>query len=135
MYNYNYTFVNYLFNYIYTILGHLFLQHTGRTLELVIVLIDDQTEIMVNEAPVDPKFSRTARAAWACLIQKVYEVDPMLCPHCGAEMRLMALIEDTPIIGKILKHLHLWNPCPHRAAFHHLTPLKSIKYIFIVVLL
>ena len=75
MYNYNYTYVNYLFNYIYTILGHLFLQHTGRTLELVIVLIDDQTEIMVNEAPVDPEFSRTARAAWARLIQKAYEVD------------------------------------------------------------
>ena len=112
MYNYNYTYVNYLFNYIYTILGHLFLQHTGRTLELVIVLIDDQTEIIVNEAPVDPKFSRTARAAWARLIQKVYEVDPMLCPHCGAEMRLMALIEDPPDIEKILKHLHLWNPCP-----------------------
>ncbi|MBM2830863.1 MAG: hypothetical protein HW411_1653 [Gammaproteobacteria bacterium] len=94
MYNCNYTYVNYLFNYIYTILGHLFLQHTGRTLELVIVLIDDQTEIMVNEAPVDPEFSRTARAAWARLIQKVYEVDHMLCPHCGAELRLMTLIME-----------------------------------------
>jgi len=36
----------------------------------------------------------------------------MLCPHCGAEMRLMALIEDEPVIEKILKHLHLWNPSP-----------------------
>ena len=35
----------------------------------------------------------------------------MLCPHCGAEMRLMALIEDEPVIEKILKHLHLWDPC------------------------
>jgi len=24
----------------------------------------------------------------------------MLCPHCGAEMRLMALIEDEPVIDK-----------------------------------
>ncbi len=41
-----------------------------------------------------------------------YEVDPMLCPHCGAEMRLMALIEDEPVIEKILRHLYLWNPRP-----------------------
>jgi len=41
-----------------------------------------------------------------------YEVDPMLCPHCGAEMRLMALIEDEPVIEKILRHLHLWEPRP-----------------------
>lgn len=52
------------------------------------------------------------RLTRARLIQKVYEVDPMLCPHCGAEMRLMALIEDPPIIEQILKHLQLWNPRP-----------------------
>jgi hypothetical protein len=69
-------------------------------------------EVIVNEAPVDPAFSRAAKAAWARLIQKVYEVDPMLCPHCGAEMRVMALIEDPPIIEKILRHLRLWDPRP-----------------------
>ena len=61
---------------------------------------------------MDPIFSCAARAAWARLIQKVYEVDPMLCPHCGEEMRLMALIEDEPVIEKILSHLHLWDPRP-----------------------
>ena len=85
-------------------------------------------EVIVNEAPVDPAFSRAARAAWARLIQKVsalascfalppasmqsYEIDPLLCPHCGAEMRLMALIEDSPVLEKILKHLNRWDPCP-----------------------
>ena len=59
-------------------------------------------EVIVNEAPVDPAFSRAARAAWARLIQKVYEIDPLLCPHCGAEMRLMALIEDSLVIENIL---------------------------------
>jgi hypothetical protein len=61
---------------------------------------------------VDPDFRRNARAAWARLIQKVYEVDPMLCPRCGEEMRLMALIEDPPVIERILQHLHLWDPRP-----------------------
>ena len=41
-----------------------------------------------------------------------YEIDPLLCPHCGAEMRLMALIEDSPVIEKILKHLNRWDSCP-----------------------
>jgi hypothetical protein len=69
-------------------------------------------EVLIDEAPVDPACRRAARAAWARLIQKVYEVDPLLCPHCGGEMRLMARIEDPPIIEKILKHLHLWDPRP-----------------------
>jgi hypothetical protein len=73
---------------------------------------NDQTEITVSEASVDPDFSRAAKAVWARLIQKVYEVDPMSCPHCGAELRLTALIEDPPVIEKILKHLRLWEPQP-----------------------
>ena len=27
-------------------------------------------------------------------------------------MRVMALIEDPPVIEKILKHLHRWDPLP-----------------------
>ena len=38
--------------------------------------------------------------------------DPMLCTNCGAEMRLIALIEDELVIEKILSHLHLWGPRP-----------------------
>lgn len=72
----------------------------------------NQTDGTVDEAPVDPEFKRNARAAWARLIQKVYETDPMLCPRCGETMRIMTLIEDPPIIEKILKHLHLWEPRP-----------------------
>lgn len=72
----------------------------------------DQPEVMVNEAPADPDFARAARAAWARLIQKVYEVDPLACPRCGEVMRVMALIEDPPVIEKLLKHLHLWDPRP-----------------------
>lgn len=71
-----------------------------------------EPEVILDEAPVDPAFRRAARAAWARLIQNVYEVDPLLCPYCGEEMRLMALIEDPPVIEKILKHLHLWDPRP-----------------------
>ncbi len=46
------------------------------------------------------------------MIQKVYGVDPMLCPKCGAEKRIMAMIEDNGGIEKILAHLKLWDPRP-----------------------
>ena len=36
----------------------------------------------------------------------------MRCPHCGKVIRIMALIEDPPVIEKILKHLHLWDYRP-----------------------
>ncbi|MCP4041364.1 MAG: hypothetical protein GY731_05310 [Gammaproteobacteria bacterium] len=51
---------------------------------------------------VDPELSRAAKQAWARMIQKVYEVDPMMCPKCGTEMRIMAMIEDNGVIEKIL---------------------------------
>ena len=30
---------------------------------------------------------------WRELIKKVWEVDPLICSHCGAEMKLIALCE------------------------------------------
>ena len=55
------------------------------------------------------------KASWARLIQKVYEVDPLKCTHCGATMRmiaLIALIDDVGVIERILKHLSVWDPQP-----------------------
>jgi len=43
---------------------------------------------------VDPEASRAARAAWARLIKKVYEADPLVCPHCGRCMRFLSVIEE-----------------------------------------
>jgi transposase len=36
---------------------------------------------------------------------KVYEVDPLICPRCGSEMKLITLITDPPEVAKILRHL------------------------------
>jgi hypothetical protein len=44
---------------------------------------------------------------WARLIQKVYEVDPLTCPHCQGVMRIISIIEDQEVIDKILSHLSL----------------------------
>ena len=44
---------------------------------------------------------------WAKMIRKVYEVDPLICSRCGAQMRIIAFIEDEKVIDKIIKHLKL----------------------------
>jgi len=53
------------------------------------------------------------RKRWAALIQKIYEVDPLCCPRCGHEMRIIAYIDQWKVILRILKHLNLW-PSPKR---------------------
>jgi hypothetical protein len=47
----------------------------------------------------------TQKQAWARLLAKVYEIDPMICPHCGGEMKIIAVIQDTKEIKKIISHL------------------------------
>jgi len=49
------------------------------------------------------------RKDWARLIQKIYEVDPLTCPKCSVEMKIISVIEDPEIVKKILKHLGLWD--------------------------
>jgi len=53
--------------------------------------------------------SSEARQNWARLIQKIYEVDPLVCPKCQGQMKIISIIDDFEIIDKILKHLNLWD--------------------------
>ena len=49
--------------------------------------------------------ARALRRSWAQLIKRVYEVDPLLCPSCGGEMRVIAFIIDHDVVDAILRHL------------------------------
>jgi len=51
---------------------------------------------------------KTFRRNWARLIQKIYEVDPLVCPKCQGAMRVIGSIEDPSVIRAILEHLGLW---------------------------
>ncbi len=44
---------------------------------------------------------------WAEMIRKVYEVNLLLCPECGAEMKIITFIEDHKVIDKIIGHLKI----------------------------
>ena len=65
---------------------------------------DDKIPCILEPELTDKAF----RKNWARLIQKIYETDPLLCPKCFSEMRVIAAIEDPIVIKKILKHLGLW---------------------------
>jgi hypothetical protein len=53
----------------------------------------------------EPAHRRAARYAWAVLLARIYEVFPLVCPLCGAEMRVIAFITDPPTIHDILVHV------------------------------
>jgi len=55
----------------------------------------------------DDEFTRSSRLSWAKLIRRVYEVDPLLCPFCGAEMRILAFILDFATAKAIRDSLEL----------------------------
>jgi hypothetical protein len=47
---------------------------------------------------------RRLRRAWAQMIRRIYEVDPLTC-RCGAQMRIVAFILDPRVVTKILRHI------------------------------
>ena len=55
--------------------------------------------------------ARRPSPAWAMLIKRVYEVDPLACPKCGGTMKVVAFIEppQQEVIEKILRHCGLWR--------------------------
>jgi hypothetical protein len=57
---------------------------------------------------------------WAEMIRKVYEVDPMVCPHCGGQMKVISFLTDYSVVDRIIDHLKLKfvaerPPPPHLA--------------------
>ena len=53
----------------------------------------------------DDSYNKGCSRSWARLIKKIYEVDPLICPKCGGDMRIIAFIEDYKVIRKILDYL------------------------------
>ena len=49
--------------------------------------------------------------SWAQLLKRVFDIEH--CPNCGGALKIIAAIEDPPVIDKILSHLRL-RPAPRR---------------------
>ncbi len=65
---------------------------------------DLKIEAYASKLIVKPQ-AKTGSKTWARLIAKVYEVDPLKCEGCGAQIKLVAFIKDAISITKILTHL------------------------------
>jgi hypothetical protein len=74
--------------------------------------IDTEVEI-IDISDYQPK--RIASKTWRECIKKIWEADPLLCPKCGGEMKIISFITETKTIRKILEHLGLWKEEPPRA--------------------
>jgi hypothetical protein len=46
---------------------------------------------------------RRSSWGWAACIKRIYEVDPLECPRCKAQMRIIAFIQDEHSIKDIMK--------------------------------
>ena len=68
-----------------------------------------ELEVVCEEVSVEnaesPAGTKKQRSTWAKLIKKVYGIDPLTCPKCRSEMKIIAVIMDPTEIEKILQHL------------------------------
>ena len=58
---------------------------------------EDKTEISEIDAP---PVSKELKKRWSYLIRKVYETDPLTCPKCQGEMRIISFIDQPDVIKK-----------------------------------
>ena len=57
---------------------------------------DDATES-------DYRREEFSKSSWGACIKRVYEIDPLECPKCKAQMRIIAFIQDEHSIRDIMK--------------------------------
>jgi len=86
-------------------------------------LTKDETEISEIDAP---PLSKELKKRWSHFIRKVYETDPLACPKCQGEMRIISFIDQPDVIKKILKHLGLWEES--QAPSERLLAIKEIIF-------
>ena len=53
--------------------------------------------------------------SWARLLKRVFEFDLEHCPECGGALKIIAAIEDPPVMVRILAHLGLPTRAPSRS--------------------
>ncbi len=99
----------------------------------------DPTSIPIDEIEtIDVskyKPPRLPPKTWRECIKKIWELDPLECPNCHAEMKIISFITKAQddVIRKILEHLGLWEeetrpPPSLKKAEAELTEIAEITY-------
>ena len=63
---------------------------------------------------LSPACKQALRRRWADLIRQVYEVDPLTCLHCGAQMKILAFITRS-MTKSSLTHWSSWLECSSKS--------------------
>ena len=64
------------------------------------------------EAKSKEKQNAKKRMKWAQLLKRVFNIDIETCNRCGGKVKIIAAIEDPPVIKKILDHLGINSSPP-----------------------
>jgi hypothetical protein len=94
--------------------------------------MDDDREIIPRppEPATEPAYDHAqgapARMSWARLLKRVFDIDIEHCPSCGGSLKIIAAIEDPPVIVKILTHLGLPTRAPPRAPARRVDLFQTI---------
>ncbi|MEE8415252.1 MAG: transposase [Desulfobacterales bacterium] len=76
------------------------------TADIVTKMAPDEVEV-IDVSKYQPKNVPTL--TWRECIKKIWKQDPLVCPECLNEMKIIAFIDNPKIIKKILKYLDLWE--------------------------
>ena len=64
--------------------------------------------------------------SWVCLLKRVFDIDLEHCPQCGGALKIIAAIEDPPVIARLLAHLS-FPTRHHRARANGPSAAKSAR--------
>jgi len=53
---------------------------------------------------IEVECPRVPRRGWAEMIRKIYEVDPLVCPQCGGQMKVIAFITDYAVVDRLINY-------------------------------
>jgi len=86
-----------------------------------------EEEESLEDSSDKPKHTGKLRSKkyWARLIEKIWLTDPLLCPSCGGECRVISFITQFSVIDKILKHIGYNHKDPPKPNYRG--PPKSCK--------
>jgi len=82
---------------------------------------------VINSKSYKPK--RIPSLLWLACIKKVWEVDPLTCPKCAGEMRIISFIYQHQVIRKILEHLRIYEEEKQRAPPPKKAPVKEVDSV------
>ena len=75
----------------------------------------DERETKTNVEIIDVSNYNPPRIpskTWRECIKRIFEIDPLRCPRCGGQLKIISFINEQGPIVKILKHLGLWDHKP-----------------------